>query len=124
MNPAAFVILLIHALIGWALCGAVMAVGPALTSMENTLIAHAVLAPSFFAALSVVYFKKFHYTSPVMTAALFLSVVVILDAGLVAPVFEGSFEMFGSVLGTWLPFSLIFTATYLTGRLVQQPARG
>jgi hypothetical protein len=36
---------------------------------------------------------------------------------LVAPVFEKSFAMFESVLGTWMPFALIFIATLVTGLL-------
>jgi hypothetical protein len=36
----------------------------------------------------------------------------------VASVFEKSYAMFGSILGTWLPFLSIFAATYLTGTLM------
>jgi hypothetical protein len=50
------------------------------------------------------------------TAAAFLGVVVALDLFLVAPVFEKSYAMFSSVLGTWIPFALIFAVTYLMGR--------
>jgi len=50
------------------------------------------------------------------TAGAFLGVVVALDLFLVAPIFETSYAMFSSVLGTWIPFVLIFAATYLTGR--------
>jgi hypothetical protein len=108
-------IVLAHAFIGWALCGATMGVGSAVTSVENALIIHAVLAPVFFAVVTLVYQKKFHYTSPLATAVIFVMFVTVMDAGLVAPVFEKSFEMFASVLGTWLPFLLIFLATYVTG---------
>jgi hypothetical protein len=45
-----------------------------------------------------------------------LGVVVFLDFFLVAPVWEKNYAMFSSVLGTWIPFALIFAATYLTGR--------
>ncbi len=38
-----------------------------------------------------------------------------MDAGLVAPVFEKSYDMFRSLIGTWIPFILIFISTYLTG---------
>jgi hypothetical protein len=71
--------------------------------------------------LSLLYFKRFAGTSPLQTAVVFLSVVVAMDVFLVAPVFERSYAMFASPLGTWIPFALIFAATYLTGLAV---ARG
>jgi hypothetical protein len=37
----------------------------------------------------------------------------------VAPLFERSFAMFASVLGTWIPFALIFLSTYLVGWYLQ-----
>ena len=52
------------------------------------------------------------------TAAAFLGVVVTLDLFLVAPVFEKSYAMFSVLLGTWIPFALIFAMTYLTGRFI------
>ena len=48
-----------------------------------------------------------------------LAVVVGLDALLVAPFLEHSYAMFGSVLGTWVPFASIFAASYLVGRAVK-----
>jgi len=112
-------ILMIHALIGWGLCGAIIAVGRRLTTMENTLIIHAVGAPLIFVLLSLVYFKFFHFTSPLATALLFIAVVVFMDVFLVGLFLEKSFAMFASFLGTWLPFLLIFLATYFTGRIVK-----
>jgi hypothetical protein len=34
-----------------------------------------------------------------------------------------SFEMFTSLLGTWIPFALIFFSTYLTGSAVTSKPR-
>jgi uncharacterized membrane protein YwzB len=109
------VIILAHGLVGWALCGAIMWIGMAVTSMENTLISHAIGAPIVFWAISSVYFKAFNYTTPLRTAIVFVSVVVFMDVFLVALLIERSFEMFASLLGTWIPWALIFTSTYLTG---------
>ena len=109
-------VIVAHGIVGWAYCGALIGVGRRLLSMHTTLILHALGAPVGFAFLSRFYYRKFAYTSPVQTAAAFLGVVVALDLFLVAPVFEKSFEMFSRILGTWIPFVLIFTATYLTGR--------
>jgi len=41
-----------------------------------------------------------------------------MDVFLVALLIERSFEMFTSLLGTWIPWALIFTSTYLTGWLI------
>ena len=46
------------------------------------------------------------------------------DALVVAPIFEGSYAMFASPLGTWIPFVLIFGATWATGVLVDRRAAG
>ena len=39
---------------------------------------------------------------------------------LVALVIIQSLAMFASVLGTWIPFALIFASTYLTGWYLQR----
>lgn len=110
-------IIFAHAIVGWAYCGALIGIGRQLFPMQTTLVIHAIGAPLGFVVISLVYFKKFCFTNPMQTAVLFLSIVVALDLFLVAPVFEKSFAMFASLLGTWIPFALIFLATLLTGVL-------
>jgi hypothetical protein len=110
-------IILAHGLAIWILCGATIGIGRKILPMPTVLVIHAILAPLFAAAVSILYFKKFHFTSPFMTALFFLALVMVLDAGLVAPLFERSFAMFRSALGTWIPFALIFLATFFTGLL-------
>ena len=105
-----------HAVVGWACCGALIGVGRQFLSIRTTLIVHAAGAPLGFALISLFYYRRYAFTSPLQTAAVFLGVVVALDLFLVAPVFEKSYAMFSSVLGSWIPFALIFAATYLTGR--------
>lgn len=111
-------VLLIHGLIGWGLCGATIAIGRSLTTMETTLIIHAIAAPTFFALLTWFYTTRFHYTTPLQTAFIFLGIVMLMDAGVIAPFAEKSYAMFASLLGTWIPFTLIFASTYVTGWLV------
>jgi len=113
-------VVLAHGVVGWAWCGALVGIGRQLFSMEATLIIHAIGGPLGFALITWFYFRRFGYTTPVQTAAAFLGVVVTLDLLLVAPVFEGSYAMFTSTLGTWLPFTLIFIATNATGQLVRR----
>ncbi len=116
-------VILAHAFVGWALCGAIMGIGPTLLTMETTLIIHAIGAPFIFAAVSRNYFKWFGYTTPFQTAVIFTGFVIFMDAFLVALLIMRSFEMFGSILGTWLPFALIFSATYLTGLAMRAERR-
>ena len=109
------IVILFHAFIGWFLCGATMGIGQATTTIDNALIIHAVAAPIIFFLVSIVYFSKFNYTSPLVTATIFILFVIIVDFFLVAMVIEQSFEMFYSPLGTWIPFILMFLSTWLTG---------
>jgi hypothetical protein len=115
-------VLLIHGLIGWGLCGATIGIGRNVTTMDNTLIIHAIAAPVIFGLLSWLYFSKFHYTTPLQTAFIFLGIVMLMDGGVIAPFVEKSFAMFTSLLGTWIPFALIFASTYVTGWLVTRKA--
>lgn len=112
------IILIIHALIGWGLCGAVIGIGRNLTTMENTMIIHLLAVPVIFATISNIYFRKFNYTSPCFTATFFLFFVIFMDFFLVAMFLEKSFEMFTSLIGTWIPFLCIFVTTCLTGYFI------
>jgi hypothetical protein len=105
-------------LLGWALCGAIMFVGMAITDIQTTLIVHAIGAPIIFSLISWFYFARFNYTSPIQTALLFIGMVMFVDFFLVALIINKSLEMFRSPLGTWIPFALIFLATYLTGIII------
>jgi hypothetical protein len=94
----------------------------ALTTLDVTLIIHAIGAPISFTILSFLYFRRFNYTNPVVTAAAFLGFVIVLDFFLVALIINGSLDMFRSFLGTWLSFALIFMATWVTGEIVTRGA--
>lgn len=104
-------------LLGWALCGAIMFIGMAVTDIKTALIIHVIGAPIVFWLISLFYFKRLAYTTPLQTAFLFLFVVVFMDFFLVALIINKSMEMFQNPLGTWIPFGLIFLVTYLTGIL-------
>ena len=109
------IVVIVFGFVGQLGCWALMAIGTTLSTLENALVIHAIGAPIIFAILSVIYFTKFNYTTPLITAIVFLAVVVLLDFFVVALLINRSFDMFRSPLGTWLPFALNFTATYLTG---------
>jgi len=108
------------ALAGWALCVATMGVGMRMTSLENALSVHAVAAPVFFAALSFFYFHRETSWPPLYAATVFLGVVMFMDVFVVALFIERSFAMFESILGTWLPFLLIFVSSWWTGLAVRR----
>lgn len=114
-NSLKLVIIVVHAFVGWALCAATMGIGLATLSLQNALIVHAIGAPIFFTGVSLFYFKKFNYTTPLETALMFVGFVIAMDFLVVALLINRSLEMFASLLGTWIPFALIFTATYVTG---------
>lgn len=109
-------IILIYAFIGWTICGVIMFIGTAVTSEFIALIVHAIAAPIIFAVVSSYYFERYDFTTPLETAILFVAFVLLLDFFIVALLIEGSLRMFGNVLGTWIPFALIFISTYYTGK--------
>jgi hypothetical protein len=111
-------IVLVHAFVGWALCAATMGVGLAATTMQTALIVHAIGAPIYFAGVSTAYFRRFNFTRPLPTAFLFVGFTMFVDFFVVALVINRSLAMFESLLGTWIPFALIFGSTLVTGGLV------
>ena len=97
-----------------------MGIGPLLTNMKTTLMVHLILGPIGFGLLSVFYHKKFGYTRPLVTAAVFLLFVAGMDFLLVGLIILKSLEMFTSVIGIWLPFALIFLFSFGGGALVEK----
>ncbi len=115
MNSKKWIIVLAHAFVGWALCFAVMGIGMATMPLERALIVHAVAAPILFTLVSLVYFAKFHFTPPLPTAGIFVGFVILMDFFVVALLINRSLDIFASIIGTWLPFALIFLSTWITG---------
>ena len=116
-------VILAHAFVGSALCASTMGIGMAVTTLQNTLVIHAIGAPIFFGGVSWIYFSKFNYTNPLNTALIFVSFVIAVDFFVVALLINRSLEMFASLLGTWIPFVLIFASTYATGLVFTQKAK-
>lgn len=108
-----------HALVLWAACAATIGIGSAITSMEATLVVHAVAAPLLAIIVARFYFGRPDHASPLVTASVVLAFIMLVDFLLVALVINRSLAMFRSVLGTWLPFALIFAATAGTGWLAR-----
>ena len=107
----------VHGLVGWAICGATIGVGRQLASVEITLLIHVVAALLAFGLLTWHHFRRFPESSAASTSLTMVGIVVGLDALLVAPFLESSYAMFKSVIGTWLPFASIAAASYFVGRV-------
>ena len=118
LTPAAVAIIAAHALVAWVVCGAIIAVGRQIWTMETTLIVHALGVPIVYLIASFVYFTYFSYTIPLQTATIFILSAIFLDLTVVATIIERSYAMFGSLIGTWIPFGLMFLTTYLIGSLI------
>jgi hypothetical protein len=118
MTYSQIAITITHALVGWALCGATMGIGMATTMLKRALIIHAIAAPIIFGIISYVYSTQFAYTTPLVTALIFVGLVIAMDFFVVALLIQRKLDMFKSVTGTWLPFALIFSVTYDIGCLI------
>lgn len=102
-------------LILWGACGGVMSMGRRLWTLDTALRVHLIVAPIIaflVATLHKVLVPSFDTT---LRAAVMTGLVIVLDAALVAPIFERSYAMFRSIIGTWLPFAAIFLASWAAG---------
>ena len=122
MSFKKIIVILLHAFVGWALCAATMGIGMAATSLQAALLVHALGAPMYFGVVSYIYFSRFGYTRPLPTAVIFVAFVMLVDFMVVALLINKSLSMFESILGTWIPFALIFGSTFITGTIVS-PSR-
>ena len=92
-----------------------MGIGMATTSLENALIIHAIAAPVIFCIVSFSYFRRSDHLNPLLGTIAFVVFVIAMDFFVVALMINRSLVMFTSLLGTWIPFGLIFASTYITG---------
>jgi len=114
LRRASLVAVLVHAIVGWAACGAIMGLLLATLALPTALVVHAIAAPIVFSALSAHLYTHHSRRPPLLVAFVFTASVTLLDAVIVAGVVQRSFAMFTSFVGTWLPLALIFASTYAT----------
>ena len=110
--------LLAHGAAGWALCAAAITGFGGLAPGWLAVVLHVLAAPVVFAGVSYFYFRAPGARPPLVAALGFTVVVAALHAAVVAQYMLRSFDMFGSITGTWLPFALIFLATWATGAIM------
>ncbi len=114
----AWVYLIGLAFVLWGACGGVIGVGRKLWSLDTTLRVHLLAAPIFAFLVAVAHRELAPQFNPLLRAAALTIIVMSLDALVVAPLFERSYAMFRSVVGTWLPFLAIFAAAWAAGVVV------
>ena len=107
-----------HGIVGWAACAALTAGLLATVSTTGVLWGHGIAAPLIFIVVSWHYFSSQGAREPGEVAVEFTAIVVFFDLVVVGGWIEGSNAIFRSIVGTWLPFVLIFAASYLTGFLI------
>jgi hypothetical protein len=110
------------ALVGWAACGIVFALGRVLFGVDAAVVIHLLAAPAIGATVTLLLWSHPRHPGILATAATLTGGATLLDAILVAPFFEQGFVMFGSPAGTWIPLGLIFTASAATAALLARPA--
>jgi hypothetical protein len=104
------------AVVLWAACGTVMAVARRLWSLDTALKVHLGAAPVAAFLVATTHALVAPGFGLLLRATAITAFVVVLDA-LIAPIFEHSYAMFRSVIGTWAPFALIFFASLAAGLL-------
>jgi hypothetical protein len=105
------------ALVLWGVCGAAIAIGRRMWSIDTTLRLHLVAAPAIAYLVAAAHRELAPQFDPLLRAAAITITVMLLDALVVAPLFELSYAMFKSAIGTWLPFVAIFVAAWAAGVL-------
>ena len=113
----AWVSLILLALALWAACGGVIAIGRRVWTLQTTLVVHLFAAAAFAFAAAAAHKLLAPDFDVVGRAAAMTGLIVALDALVVAPLFERSYAMFRSALGTWFPFAAIFLASWAAGAL-------
>ncbi|MFX1605050.1 MAG: hypothetical protein ACFFDD_04020 [Promethearchaeota archaeon] len=120
MKTKEFLTLLVNAIIIYFVCFAVMGVSMMTLDIDTALVVHAAAAPFVSALFSSIYYKKFNYSSPLITAIVIVATVIALDFFLTATIILQDYAMFYSFIGTWIPFALIFTGALITGVYVNK----
>ncbi len=105
-------------LVLWAACGAVIAIGRQIWTLDTTLRIHLVAAPVLAFVVSAIHKSLAPQFNSVLRAVVVTGLVMLLDAVVVAPLFERSYAMFRSLVGTWIPFAAIFLASLAAGILL------
>lgn len=109
--------------VGAVLCAVLMGGLPRLMPAGWAAALNAVAAPLLIAAVAASYFRAYGARDPLPVAIAFTGMTAVLEVAVAGLVLR-DFSMFASFAGTWLPFLLIFAATWATGSVVlMRPSR-
>jgi len=111
----AWAALIVLSMVVWAACGQVIYIGRRRLPMQTTLMIHLFLSAVFAFTAAAVHVWLWPEFGALERAAAMTGLIVALDAAVVAPLFERSYAMFRSLLGTWVPFVAIFVASWAAG---------
>ncbi len=110
------------AVAGWIACGLTFAIARAMFGVQAAVVIHLFAAPVIGGTVTHLLWNRPRHPGVAGTAAALAGGAALLDAIVVAPFLERSFEMFASPAGTWIPLALIFAASAATGALLSRPA--
>jgi len=122
VNSRKLITIFVHAFVGWALYRAITAMGIPISILRSPVF-HVIGLPIFFVVVSLIYFKKFNYTAPLLTAVIFVGFVMVVDFFAVALLNIKNLGIYYSLPRTWFRFALIFVSTYLTGFLTTRSSK-
>jgi hypothetical protein len=112
---AKWLALVLHVLAGWGILAAIIIIGRNIFGVSTAMVLQAVVAPFLYALISWSYFRRFSFTNPVQTAAIFTGVVILLNALVFAFFTPQGVTIYFRPLSAWLAFALIFAVTYFVG---------
>jgi hypothetical protein len=102
----------------WGACGATMAIGRRVWGLDTALRIHLAAAPFIAFVVSAIHKWMAPEFDSVLRATAMAGTTIVLDAVVAAPLFERSYAMFRSSIGTWLPFAAIFLVSWVGGILM------
>jgi hypothetical protein len=95
-----------------------MAIGRRVWGLDTALRIHLAAAPFIAFVVSAIHKWMAPEFDSVLRATAMAGTTIVLDAVVAAPLFERSYAMFRSSIGTWLPFAAIFLVSWVGGILM------
>jgi menaquinone-dependent protoporphyrinogen oxidase len=106
-----------YGVVAWALAASVFTLTLPLGPQWLAFTFHLVAVPVAFAAFSVRYQGADGARAPIVVAVAWTTLALLLDLGLLAPLFAARFALATSLAGLWIPLALAFLATWAAGSI-------
>lgn len=111
----------LHAFAIWTLSAALLVGSMILLPNQTAVAIRLITAPLLGTIVASVFFNKYEDARPLGVAVTFAATVAVLDAIVLAAIVQRSFALFLQPLATWVPYALIFAATWASGAFMLQP---